>query len=323
MTKYGKLVTIAALFLCAPVFADDKDGTRDEKPAMELGGYVTVDYETPLDDFLRPSLKIGEVDLGANVNISSAIVASVLIKTWDRLDSLWIDQALVSYYAPQQPFEFLFGQQTMNHGLLTTRLISDPSILDNVELKKPSLIVNGHGRTISGGLGMAVISRDRGYYLDPEQLYAWVVNVDQSLPNESMVRLSSLACSDQIDLDIAGLINVRKFTIDIEGLMTFKAPADTLKTAGFYAGVRWNATEQFGVALRTDGLSRDNFRNTAMRYAGGADFRMKDGIFFAVEISREVPVAGQGEPFGALAFEVGLERKIQLPGFQRKTLTRE
>ena len=99
------------------------------------------------------------MDLGAKVNISDEVVASVVIKTWGKLDSLWVDQALASFRPAYTPVEFLFGQQTLNYGLLTTRTITFQLIYDNVDIRKPALAVNGTRGIFTGGAGFTVLRK--------------------------------------------------------------------------------------------------------------------------------------------------------------------
>jgi hypothetical protein len=263
------------------------------------------------------------MNLDAKVNISDEVVASVTIKTWSKLDSLWIDQALVSYKPHQAPMEFLFGQQTFNYGLLTTRMISFPSIYDSVDLRKPGLVLNGTMDAFTGGMGIMVLpfaeyspvttSTDTSY------VYSSVVNLDLALPNESIIRLSSFINKRTIKLDLAGEVYVSKFAFDFEGLATVKtSDADTIRTSGFYAGAQMQVTGRFALAVRGDGLSLDNFSTIDERVALGATFTIKDGIYCAVEVAHLMPAVGDAS--NELAIEFGLEQKIKLPGFQRKTL---
>ncbi len=61
---------------------------KEEKPAMEIGGYVTVDYYSLTDSLKKATLSLGRVELGANVNISEQVLASVVILAQNKLDSL-------------------------------------------------------------------------------------------------------------------------------------------------------------------------------------------------------------------------------------------
>ena len=188
------IVKFTVMFLAAASawsFAGEAPEAKEEKPAMELGGYVTVNYGTDLAKDADPSFGIGEVDLSANVNISPEVVASITVMTYNHLDSLWIDQAMVAWTPSLLPVEFLFGQQTMNHGLLTTRLISDPLLLDDVELVQPSVILNGTMDIFTAGFGFTVLSELDELNFDTTYRYSGVINIDANLPNESLIRLSS------------------------------------------------------------------------------------------------------------------------------------
>jgi hypothetical protein len=315
---------IAVLFsLCALGMAQEKDtAAKAEKAAMEIGGYVTVDYSSPIGDSAKPSIQIGEVDLGANVNISEEVVASVVLKTWSRLDSIWIDQALVSYKPKETPLELLFGQQTFNHGLLTTRIISNPYLYDSlpVEYKVPGVILNGTWGVCTGGIGLFVQLGDTSGLRGRTDEIASVVNADFALPNKSMARISSKVGKSFSDIDFAANVNVWKLVFDLEGVTTLKSPSSK-KPSGFYAGALLNATDRIGFALRADGVSWDNLKDMGMRYAGGIVVSIKDGIFCCAELGHRAPSTGPGS--NEILVEVGIERKLELPGFQRKTLTKD
>jgi hypothetical protein len=322
MSIIMKSAVLALAAASAWCFAGEDPEAKEEKPAVELGGYVTVDYGTDLTSDADPSFGIGEVDLSANVNISPEVVASITLMTYNRLDSLWIDQAMVAWTPSLLPVEFLFGQQTMNHGLLTTRLISDPLLLDDVELVQPSVILNGAMDMFTAGFGFTILSELDELNFDTTYRYSGVVNIDANLPNESLIRLSSLANGAIMDVDLAGTINFWKCAFDFEAMAT-KAEQDSVRASGVYAGLLYDITDRFSVALRGDGVSfsDENFKDIDMRVAGGVTIKIKDGIFCAAEVARRLPSAGGG--VNEIAVEVGLEQTIQLPGFQRKTLTRE
>jgi hypothetical protein len=319
--RFGAMVMLAVSAWC---FAAGKEAeAKEEKPAIELGGYVTVDYTKDLSEDADPFFGIGEVDLSANVNISAEVVASITVMTYDRLDEMWIDQAMVAYTPSLIPVEFLFGQQTMNHGLLTTRMISDPALLEDVELSCPSMIVNGSFRDrFKGGIGFTMLPKYDDLGLDTTYLYSGVVNIDALLQNESVIRLSSLTNKNVFDIDVAGTVNYWKLALDFEGLYTI-APKDSMRASGFYTGLQYNLSDHIACAVRADGLSDalTNFKNMDMRMGGGVNIMIKDGIFCALEFAQRRPF--EGDAVNEIAFEVGLEQTIQLPGFQRKTLTRE
>ena len=129
--KYAVLALAAA---GAWSFAGEDPGAKEEKPAMELGGYVLVDYLSDMSDFSDPTFQIGQVELGAKINISEEVVASVLIKTWSKLDSLWIDQALVSYKPGNVPSSCCLASRHESTGSLTTTPYQRFPATDKVDL---------------------------------------------------------------------------------------------------------------------------------------------------------------------------------------------
>jgi hypothetical protein len=325
MLNIVKAALAAVPAFIAPVGAADSAActtvVEHEKPAMELGGFLTTDFQSPLDRVSGSTLSIGEVDLGAKVNISDEVVASVVVKSWNKLDSLWIDQALASFKPSGIPVEFIFGQQTLSFGLVTTRLISFPLIYNDVDLRRPSLVVNGSKGIFTVGLGLTYLERTFGPETEKERLYDAVITVDAALPNESNARLSSRINKDEAQMDIAGTANAGRITLDVECLASLMSKSDSIKPSGFYAGLLWNITEKMGLAVRFDGCSGNEFKEMNDRIGGGFSCKIKDGIYGACELSRSFP--NEGAPSNQIAFELGLQQKIELPGFQRKTLGRE
>jgi hypothetical protein len=151
------LVFIGAAFC---VYAE-KDSCKIEKPAMELGGLVTVDYAGQRYHMKEAQIQIGSVELGATVNICDEVKAAITIKAENDLTKMWIDQAMALYTPSVIPnFEAIFGQFTFNHGILTTYLISDPLINDEVEFIKPGIAFNYALGNFKPGLGFTIIHTD-------------------------------------------------------------------------------------------------------------------------------------------------------------------
>jgi hypothetical protein len=207
-------------------------------------------------------------------------------------------------------------------------MISDPEIYDLVDFREPGLILNGATELLTGGLGFTVLrqidSLPVGPFVDPFydtlMLYTSIVNVDLNLPNESIVRLSSLINQKNIGLDFAANINAGKISLDAELFSTVKS-LDSAKPSGGYLGLLCQVTDRFGIAARADALAADGLTKMGMRYGLGATFDIKDGIFFSIEYGRLVPY--KETVSNEIGFEFGLERRISLPGFQRKNLSRD
>jgi hypothetical protein len=293
---------------------------KEERPAMELGGYVTLDYEAMADSLSNGKAFLRWVQLGANVNISEEVVASIVILVARKLDSLTIYQADASYSPAGTPWQILFGQQIFNHGLLSTRLISDPLIIDDAMLIYPGLSAIYTAGNFKPSLAFAVLDYQDTAYAAGTSNYAAVLGLDYALPSESLVRLSALLSQELSDIDLALTYNVWKLAIDAEVYTQFKGVYGS-RMSGYFAGVQYNAGDNVHLAVRNDGLSSNAFREMEMRYAGGVVLDIKDGIFLALELSHV-------KPYGETAYQkvqvqIGLQQKLALQGFQRKTLTRE
>jgi hypothetical protein len=293
---------------------------KEEKPAMELGGYITLDYDAKADSLESGKMFLRWVQLGANVNISEEVIGSVVILVAKKLDSLTIYQADASYMPAGTPWQFLFGQQIFNHGLLTTRLISDPLIINDAMLIYPGLTAIYSAENFKPSLAFAVLDYQDSSYTASKSNYAAILGLDFSLPSESLIRLSALLSQELSDIDLALTYTMWKLAIDAEIYSQFKGVYDA-KMSGYYAGIRYDAADRVHFALRNDGLSSNAFKEMEMRYAGGVVIDIRDGVFLAVELSHVKPYS---EPaYQQIQVQIGLQQKLALPGFQRKTLTRE
>lgn len=300
-------------FWCA-ASAAGSPAAEQERPAFEAGGYATLDYNNSDE-----TLDVGEAGICAKINSGDEVTALVEVKGRHRLDSLWIDQALVSYRPRTFPLEVIFGQQTFSYGLLTRRLISYPYLYEMVDLRKPGLVVNGSMDGLGGGLGFTILSYDPGMGLPRVNLYTALANLDVQLPAKSLARLSTKINTDTIGLDVAGYQNFWNLVLDYEAFSTLKTPDDTLKFSGFCAGLFWHVTDNFGLGLRGDGAYHDNFKTLDLsRISGGIVLDIKDGFYCAFEFGHVMP--REGEASDEIAVELGLVRKMALPGFQRRSL---
>jgi hypothetical protein len=321
MRNFGWILALG-LFMAA-LADEDKDST--EKPIMECGGLVAVDYAAPADSFGHRDLHIGKIELQANVNVGEELVAAILLKAENRLDSLWIEQAMVSYKPAKIPaMELLFGQLTFNHGVLATRLISDPLISDEVELIKPGAVLNYSAGKFKPGIGLTTIriaSEDTNTHtVNESNGFAAVVNIDYNFNDESMIRLSSLMDSAMIDADLAASAVYREFALDAEIYSRFDGWGET-GVSGFFAALSYELAERLSLGIRYDGFSEESFKDLTHRLGLGAKLEISHGAFCAIEFGHIKPP--NEKAYQEIAAQLGLESTIKLPGFQRKTLTRE
>jgi hypothetical protein len=288
----------------------------DEKPAIELGGIVTLDYWADAAALDKPELTLGLVELGANVFVSDEVTATVVISAWNKLDSIWIDQAMASWKPAGVPFEFFAGQHTLYHGLGTTRLINFPDIYNAAIMKKPAITALYRAKSVCVGLAPTVLSFD--FDSIRTTAYACVVHGEVALPNESVIRLASLLSKDMVDVDLASGVTVGPLSFDVEALAHWGLTDNVSDESGYYAGIAWSPFDRLTLAVRNDGFSEGIFADMTQRFTGGLTLTIKDDIFCAFEYSYVKPKAA--DPGQQIALEVGLASSLKLPGFRPKSL---
>lgn len=315
---------IIALICVSMIEAADSTNV-EEREAMEIGGVVTTDLYGPAENLKDATFEIGLVELGANVNLSKNFIASVVVKAKGNLHDLFIYKAVGQYHLNDGPLTCLFGVYTQNHGLLTTHLISDPSIVVDdkfkgvVELDNPALSLNMDLKKFSFGAAFTVLNFEIDS-ITKSNNYAGLLNFDVPFMDESLFRLSSVFSQEFIDADLAAEIIFSGISADLEIFSRFSYDKEDLSLSGYFAGLAYSfADDHLEIAARYDGTSTDFFNNLDHRIAAGFTVNIIDGIFFATEYS--YTKSSDGEHSQELAFEVGFENKLKLPGFQRKTLT--
>jgi hypothetical protein len=318
-------------------FPDTAD-TAEEKEAMEIGGLVTVDATFDPKNKGADRGKIGEVDLSANVNVAEGVTASITVLAEENMAALSIDQALVQAAPKGSPFTFLFGQQTFNFGLLSTRLISDPAITDDVETRGPGVVVSYSNGAFTPALAGSFVHTDavteRVYRLnlsdttvaaidsavsEESNSFEGILNLDFKLGGESTGRLAARYYGDILDISLGSGLVVGPALLDVE-LYGEIAGDDQSKKGGYYAGLAYDISDKLQAAVRYDGISTSSFKEITHRIAIGSTMRFSHGIFCALEYS--VDDIGSSAKKHELSLQAGLESTIKLPGFQRKTLTR-
>jgi hypothetical protein len=310
------LIFCAAYISAQEPVADSIGKSPDEKPAIELGGIVTLDYWADAAELNKPELTLGLVELGANVFVSDEVTATVVISAWNKLDSIWIDQAMASWKPAGRPFEFFAGQHTLYHGLGTTRLINFPDIYYSAILKKPAVTALYKAKSLSFGLSPTVL--DFNFDSIRTTAYACVVHGEVALPNESVIRLASLVSEELIDVDLASGVTVGPLSFDVEALAHWGLSDNVSDESGYYAGIAWTPFDRLTLAVRNDGFSEGIFTDMTQRFTGGLTLTIKDDIFCAFEYSYVKPK--DADPGQQIALEVGLASSLKLPGFRPKSL---
>jgi hypothetical protein len=285
---------------------------------LELGGLVTLDQESHLDGADDPKLDLGQVTLGANVSVAKDILASVVLEAKEDLDKIFFEQAMAQVTLGTGAWTLLFGQQTMSHGLLTTRLISDPEILPYVELKQPALVASWGPGALKAASGLVLI--DTGEEAAESRDFGWVPSLDWNRGTTQM-RVSGLVSRFRSDADVALTLAFGIFHLDAEGFARVRAWDDADRTAGYLIGAEYSPFSWLSVAYRNDGVT-DAGRNRfdVVRNALGLTFTLKSDLFAALEFSDG---RGGDAPGPRLALQLGLKSSLNLPGFQRSTLTQD
>lgn len=307
---------IALLFIASHAEEAASDSAAGEKPVMDIGGMVTVDLYAPVEEVADPVLEVGTVELGANVYIDPELTATVVLLAEGDMAAISIDQAMATRTFGNLPLTVYFGQHYFSHGLLTTRLISDPALIDMVEM-------GGAGLTALVGLNDQ-LSLGAAFTVVPvleERDYACVLNADLVPMENSLIRLSGLASENLGDADLAVNVALGPLLLDVESFYRFRSPGEEAKAAGYYAGAAFEAPFSLTPAVRYDAVSWDGFRDFDVRLAAGVTRSFSHGIFAALELANVSPF--EGDAYQEIAVQVGLQSTIELPGFQRKTLTRE
>jgi hypothetical protein len=324
MKFYGIGIALTCAIGCA-VFgqdapADSAQRSTAERPAMELGGTVTLDYWTATDDPKNPSLSLALVELGANVYLGRDLTATVMIKAEEKLDSIWIDQAVAAWEPASMPFKFYAGMHTLNHGLYTTRMINYVSIQDVVKLVKPAVTVLYSPGIVTLGAAATMLEPDGLHNLSEHNRYAGVINCDLALPHESLLRLSSLASRDMVDVDLAAEVAAGPFTIDAEAVGRWARTAHGAEGSGYYIGLAYAPADWLEIALRNDGTSDKIFREMDYSFAAGLTFPIVGDVYGAIEYDYGTL---EDELFHhQICLEIGLESNLKIPGFQPKSLVR-
>ncbi len=311
-----RFFTVISVLFAMCVFAGEESGNE----AMEIGSVITVDLGGAVNELNHPNLEMGTVELSGNMFLSGALSTFVTILSEGDMDAISVDQAFVAYESKGSDISGLIGLHTFNHGLLETHLISDPVIIDNVELKSPGITVTyNKGKTLFG-LGMTVFSTEEILSLtgddsvSAESYYAGILNSDFVLFDKSLLRISSQVSEEIVDIDLAASMKLGKIIFDMEAFIYLYSP-NIDKCSGFYTGIAYNITDDFEIALRFDGSGENNFSSLDKRLGMGCTVGFLGDMFAAFEFSHVIPQTG--DTTQRLAFQIGMDSSVKLPRFKK------
>lgn len=325
MVKELSWIPAACLLFCAGAIgtASAADAAAPTAPDRDLalGGSVALDDESRLDAKEDPRMGLSEVALGAEVALAEGIRAAVLLKAEDDLDALFFDQAVASLAPNGSPWAFYIGQQTFNHGYLTTRLISDPMLLPWVEVKQPGAIATYTAGALTAGAGLVLAETavpGAGTDSATSRDYAFLPNLDW-VRGPLQARLSGMFSRYRNDADLAASLTAWRFTFDAEGFSRLSMWDAHDRTSGFSLGAQCDLGHGLAAALRQDGLSpKAGAALSAWRFGAGATYSIRRDLFAAAEYAFGHGTEDAGH---RLALRIGLRSTLHLPGFQRETLS--
>lgn len=300
----------------------DKAVVAEKALTMKLGGIFTLDNSNSFSDLDKPNLTIGKAELGANLGLSPKLEAVVLLAGEDDLTKLTIDQAAATLKPGGAAPDLVFGRHTFNHGFMTTRLISDPLLLDRIEIKRPgvSAYETLHAVGLGGGLTVRESPSLPGDSAHRAE-YTGVANFDLIGGDAPYARLSTSFSKTAFDVDLALTRSLGPVDLDAEAYQDIIAPHPSVSVTGYSAGAAYNFMKTAYLAVRADGMGDRQWKRVDNRIGAGLVHHRQDGIFAAVELSHDWLSAGGDD--SRIAFQIGLESNLELPGFERKTLTQD
>jgi hypothetical protein len=309
----------------------------EAQEAMELGGIITLDVGLETSDAADIAAEIGEVNLSAVVNLADGLTAFIALLAEGDMAAISIDEAMIEWALLDEKLVLVGGQHAFYHGLLSTHLISDPLMLDNVELIAPGATTAFRFKTISCALGAAYIHNDaeteNTYIIDgtditveetvlsPEENYfAGVTTIDYNFLEESTARMSALFYLETVSIATGCGVVLGPVSLDLEWFGDIEN-YESMQASGLYGGIAVAPADAFEAAFRYDLMTPDAFNDLEHRFGIGASFGLPHDLFIALEYGYNLDSEGNGT--GKVAFQFGLESTVKLPGFQRKTLTRK
>lgn len=190
------LATALSIYLAPSVFAAASDTDMGEKEALEVGGLLTIDAANRFKDWQNTPAELGSVELSAKVHVHENMEAAITLLSESNPEQISIDQAIGEWRLKHG--RIVFGQQYFNLGLLSTRLITDPLILDYGEFSAAGLtgLMESGPLTLGGSITSLATGPDSALRHDP----CFIVNADLT-HNESLARLSSQLSKERIAID--------------------------------------------------------------------------------------------------------------------------
>lgn len=304
-------ITLVAFVLSGFWVTAPADEPHEQREAMEVGGLLTVDGANKFKDWQNTPAQLGSMELSAIVHVDSNMEGSITLLSESDPEHIVVDQAVGQWTLAKA--KIIFGQQGFNLGLLSTRTISDPLMLDLGEFRQAGVTGLMYAGLFTYGFGLSSLSTtgpDSTTTSDP----CVILNADFT-PEGQLARLALQASRARQAVDAGLNLTHGTWMLDAEALWRWKDEDDIAKT-GFSAGIAWQALPMFQPAVRWDGIGDENDPVANQMLTLGITVSPIDHLFGAAEMA----VDQDGEPYFAL--QMGLQSTLKLPGFQRNTLTK-
>jgi hypothetical protein len=280
----------------------------DHRFPLELGGYFTYDLAAPASDWKKADvpLSLSWMELSARVPVATHLVGAITILSRNGPRDLQIWQCLASY--DDSGTSLVVGQQNFHHGLLATRLVSNPLIWDSAWRNAPGAEISRTmgAWTLGAGAAVTTIPADSAAKTEDRNDPSASGYVDWVPDEGSVVRASGAAGKRWQDADLAANLALASFLVDVEGYGKFRDRDPDL--LGFSLGLAWQSGAwTFGT--RYDRLKPDGDNSWQGRASLGAVAQFWEAMFAGLEVSR----TDHGNV--GVDFQVGLSSHMKIPGF--------
>ncbi len=307
--------SLAGIALSAPAAwaAEAGDTAKIEvMEAMEVGGRITVDGQNNFHQWENTPATLGHVELSAMVHVHENMEGAITLLSQNDPGSIAIDQAVGQWTLGAG--QIIFGQQYFNLGLLTTRLIRDPLIVDAATFQQAGVTGLWTREWLTLGLGISSLATgpDSAQVSDP----CFIVNADVA-PGNQVLRLATQISRERLALDGAFNLNFGPILLDAEAIWRF-SDEQVDPNGGYNAGLTYPLNAIVSMSVRWDAMGDLGEALRRQRMGGGITITLIEQVFGAVEVDWDKEMGFKGQPL--FAVQMGLRSAIKLPGFQRKTL---
>jgi hypothetical protein len=302
------LALAAGLQAQAPADSAMSPVSVDHHLPLDLGGFFTYDLAAPASDWKHADvpLALSWMELSARVPVGTHLVGALTILSKDGPTDLRVWQCLASWV--DDGSSVVVGQQNFHHGLLATRLVSNPLIWDSAWLNAPGVEVSHTVGAWTLGAGAAVqnIPEDSASGT-VERNDASVSGYLDWIPSEgSLLRASGAAGEHAQDADLAANLALGSFLVDLEGYRKFREKDPDL--LGWSLGLAWQ-TGRWTLGARYDRLSLDDADTWEGRTSLGAVAKFWEAMFAGLEVTR----TDHGNV--GIDLQVGLSTNLKIPGY--------